>query len=312
MMFCRPVAMFFYSLVFIQSIGLAHAQEPSAAPGTQSSLGKFFGAVKKGATDGVNNGTQLTGNVKVLGYTMMHSDLAGNDQPAFCLDSAETGKLLTVAPMFGRPYQRADGTTGFTQMAKPAGKSHDKIEVNLQGVLPGLNCADLIAKDKLIAYVASGAAVTMAPTAANADPSKYCTQSMVPVDDGTGDQWCTRHDAMVIGRVHFEMNKGTGNYEQRFTRFDKAVSIGILQEGGKVDSQGNVTLPSNVQAGWDKVDRIQKEGNAKIQADMEARDASNAEKSMTRKAAFEKCKPLIKTDNAKMDAFKACVKEATS
>jgi hypothetical protein len=218
--------------------------------------------------------------------------------------------------MFGRPYQRADGTTGFTQMAKQVDRNHNKIEVNLQGVLPGLNCEDLIYKNKLNTYTASGSANGWAgvsgSNAAAVDPSKYCTQSMVPVDDGTGDQWCTRHDAMVIGRVHYEMNKNTGNYEQKFTRFDKAVSIGILQEGGKVDSKGNVTLPANVQSGWDKVDRIQKEGIAKNQADMDARDAANADKSMMRKAAFERCKPLIKNDNAKMDAFKVCVKNATN
>lgn len=143
------------------------------------------------------------------------------------------------------------------------------------------------------------------------DTSKICTYGQVPTRDGTGDQWCTMQDGMVIGRSHYTMNKATGNYEETLTRLKKPVSIGVLKAGGGVDNNGNATLPANVQAGWDNVDRIQKEGTARIQAESAARESANAERTMTRKAAFEKCKPLISSDNAQMTAFKACVKNAT-
>jgi len=147
--------------------------------------------------------------------------------------------------------------------------------------------------------------------AASIDPSKQCTYFHKPVGDGTGDQWCMMRDGMVIGRVHYEMNKQTGNYEPTLTRLEKPVSIGILAAGGSVDSKGNVKLPDNVQAGWDKVDRMKDEGAARVKAESEATQAANADKSVMRKAAMEKCKPLIKGDDAKMTAFKACFKDAT-
>lgn len=81
-----------------------------------------------------------------------------------------------------------------------------------------------------------------------------------------------------------------------------------------VDGQredGSRALPANVQAGWDNVDRIRNEGIKKNEADSAARETANADKAMLRKAAYEKCKPLIGGDNGKMDAFKACVHDAT-
>ena len=107
------------------------------------------------------------------------------------------------------------------------------------------------------------------------------------------------------------MNQASGNYEDQFTRFENPVSIGVLTAGGGVGKGGNATLPANAQAGWDNVDRIRNDGIKKIEADNAARTAANAEKSMTRKAAYEKCKPLIGGDTGKMDAFKACVHDAT-
>jgi len=81
-----------------------------------------------------------------------------------------------------------------------------------------------------------------------------------------------------------------------------------------VDGQredGSLALPANAQAGWDKVDRIQKEGIEKIQADSAARESANADKDLIRKAAFEKCKPLISGDNSRMESFKTCFQKAT-
>jgi hypothetical protein len=143
------------------------------------------------------------------------------------------------------------------------------------------------------------------------DTSNTCTYHLVPTSDGTGDQWCMVKDGRVIGRSHYTMNKTTGQYDETFTRLKEPVNIGVLKAGGGVDSNGKVTLPANVQAGWDNVDRIQREGTARIQAESAARESANADKSMMRKAAFEKCKPLISSDNSQMDAFKACVKNAT-
>jgi hypothetical protein len=143
-------------------------------------------------------------------------------------------------------------------------------------------------------------------SAASVDPSKQCTYHQIPIRDGTGDQWCVMKDGHAIGRVHYVMNKTTGNYEQEFTRFEKPVSSGVLTAGG-----GNPALPANAQAGWDNLDRMKADGFKKIEADSAARASANAEKSMTRKAAYAKCKPLIDGDNAKMDAFKACVHDAT-
>ena len=143
------------------------------------------------------------------------------------------------------------------------------------------------------------------------DPTKQCTQHHVAVDNGTGDQYCMRKDGTVVGITHYAKKADGSGYDMAYEPLKQSVSIGVLKVGGGVDSNGNTTLPGNVQAGWDKVDRIQKEGMEKIQADSAARESTNAEKSMIRKAAFEKCKPLISSDNSQMDAFKGCVKNAT-
>ncbi len=133
----------------------AYAEGPGATPPAEENfLSKLAGAVKKGVEDGVDNGVQSAGSVKVLGYTMLYSKLKGSNQPAYCLENADTGKLITVSPMFGSPYRRADGTIGFAAMAVPVDKYHNKVEVNLQGVLPGFTCADLIAKKGLTPYTA--------------------------------------------------------------------------------------------------------------------------------------------------------------
>jgi hypothetical protein len=121
--------------------------------------------------------------------------------------------------------------------------------------------------------------------AAAIDPSQYCTQHQIPVDDGTGDQWCMRKNAMVIGRVHYIMKNS--NYVPVFTRFEKEVSVGILQEGGRVDAKGNVVLPANVQAGWDKLDADKAAGLAKIQADDTAHKAQMERNNQARRAAFK-------------------------
>lgn len=119
------------------------------------------------------------------------------------------------------------------------------------------------------------------------DPSKQCTYFQKPVDDGTGDQWCMMRDGMVIGRVHYVMNKETGNYEQTLTRLKKPVSSGILSAGGGVDGAGNVKLPANVQAGWDNLDAMKAQGLAKIQADQATRDSQTASNRQARKEAFK-------------------------
>jgi hypothetical protein len=76
-------------------------------------------------------------------------------------------------------------------------------------------------------------------------------------------------------------------------------------------SDGKLALPAEVQAGWDKVDREKDQGYARIKAETTANQAANADKAMMRKAAMEKCKPLIRGGDAQMTAFKACFKEAS-
>lgn len=118
------------------------------------------------------------------------------------------------------------------------------------------------------------------------DPSKQCTYFQEPIRDGTGDQWCMMRDGMVIGRVHW-IPKPDGANVQEFTRFKKPVSVGVLKAGGGVDSKGNVTLPANVQAGWDNLDKMQAQGLAKIQADDAARKEQMARNNVARKKAFK-------------------------
>jgi hypothetical protein len=131
------------------------AQVAATAPEEEGFFSKLGSAIKKGVVEGTESGVALSGSVRMLGYVNQYSKLQGRELPAYCVASAETGKLLTVVPLFGEPYQRADGSTGFNQMAVPVDKHHDKLELNLGNVLPGLNCADLIASKKLIAYGAT-------------------------------------------------------------------------------------------------------------------------------------------------------------
>ncbi|MEQ1601459.1 MAG: hypothetical protein ABL885_06790 [Methylophilaceae bacterium] len=299
--------------------------EEATAPQEEGFLGKLVGAVKKGVSDGIDNGIQSTGSVKVLGYTMMYSKLQRSNQPAFCLANADTGKLITVAPEFGTPYLRVDGTTGFTVMSQPVDKYHNKIEVNLTGVLPGLTCADLIAKHKLNAYAASttgtGAlsAVTMQSQGAGCikpilsipyTARMLCGTNM---NDGIGSGV---FDISTSQLVSFERGQ-CADYKGDIIPIGKACIT--MFTSFRTDGQpptptyagGGSSRPAAAQAGWDKVDRIQLEGTARIEAESAARESANAEKSVMRKAAFEKCKPLINSDNSKMDAFKACFRDAT-
>ncbi len=190
------------------------ADDPAPPPAKKGFFGQLGAAVKQGVNDGVNNGVQSAGSVRILGYTVTYSKLQRSNQRAFCLANADTGKLITVSPMFGSPYRRADGTTGFAEMAVPVDRSHSQIEVNLQGVLPGFTCADLIAHNQLLAYSTNG----LIGTGTVAGPG------MLPVAPAAGQ------------------------------------------------------VPE--------------------------------ERSLIRKAAYEKCKPLLATDNARMDAFKACFNNA--
>jgi hypothetical protein len=207
--------MFFTSLLLMGCLtGPAFATDPDPSPppkkkGFFSQLGD---AVKQGVNDGVNNGIQTAGSVRILGYTMVYSKLARSNQRAYCLANADTGKLLTISPMFGSPYRRADGTTGFAEMTVPVDRMHQKIEVNMSGVIPGQSCGDMIARKTLTSYSANG----------------------------------------LVG-------------------------------GGPV--------------------------GAGVAAPVEPA-VSGEDMSLLRKAAYEKCKPLLAHDTARMDAFKACFAEA--
>lgn len=140
----------FYMVVFVLELMSLHDVMAGEAPTEQEGFfGKLMKDVSGAVKDGVDNGVQSAGPVKVLGYVMMFSKLKNSDQPAYCLANAETDKLITVSPMFGSPYKRADGTTGFVTMQQPVDKYHHKIEVNLLGTVPGHTCADLIAKKAL-------------------------------------------------------------------------------------------------------------------------------------------------------------------
>lgn len=152
------------SFVFIATTALmcVSCQQPSGkdaskadASASENSVGGFFNklgnSITEGVKNGVDNGIETSDSVGVLGYTLMPSKLARNTlQPAYCLDNPVTHKIITVAPMFGRPYRRADGTIGFAQTVKQVSQHTDKIEVNLNGVLPGKTCADLIKSRHLI------------------------------------------------------------------------------------------------------------------------------------------------------------------
>lgn len=130
----------------------AAAASPSSGPNFFEQLGN---AVKQGVKDGINNGIQTSDSVGVLGYTMMPMKMAHKTlQPAYCLENPVTHDIITNAPMFGRPYSRGDGTLGFAQTTKQTSEHTGKIEVNLNGVLPGNTCADLIAAHKLIPGIA--------------------------------------------------------------------------------------------------------------------------------------------------------------
>lgn len=154
--------------IFALSLVLAACQPQgqqagtSAAPQGTPGGGNFFdqlgNAIKQGVQNGVDNGIETSGSVGVLGYAMMPSKLANNTlQPAYCLENPVTHKVTTVAPMFGRPVMRADGTYGFAQTTKQVSEHTGKIEVNLNGVLPGQTCADLISSGKLTPGIAPDA-----------------------------------------------------------------------------------------------------------------------------------------------------------
>lgn len=119
------------------------------------------------------------------------------------------------------------------------------------------------------------------------DPTKVCTQLHVPVDNGTGDQYCMRKDGTVVGLIHYTRKTNGPGYDMAYEPLKQSVSIGVLKAGGGVASNGNVVLPANVQAGWDNVDAMKAQGLAKIQADQAARDAQLARNNATRKQAFK-------------------------
>lgn len=138
-------------------------QQEGAAPAgsqgqSQNSAGNFFeqlgNAVKEGVKSGIDNGIETSDSVGVLGYTMMPSKLTRRSEPAYCLENPATHKLITVAPMFGRPYLRPDNTTGFMQTTQQRSEHTQRIEVNLNGALPGQTCADLIANHRLTPGIA--------------------------------------------------------------------------------------------------------------------------------------------------------------
>lgn len=129
---------------------------PETTQNPKVSEGNFFdklgNAVAEGVKAGIDNGIETSGSVGVLGYVMMPSKLANNTmQPAYCLENPVTHKIITVAPMFGRPYARPDGTVGFEQTTQQVSQHTGKIEVNLNGVLPGSTCQDLVNTGRLIA-----------------------------------------------------------------------------------------------------------------------------------------------------------------
>ena len=305
--------------VLCLAVSTTIAAEPdAAAPAKPGLFGKFGDAVRKGVTDGVNNGVQSTGRVTVLGYTMAYSKLQRREIPAYCLANADTGKLITVSPMFGTPFQRDDGTAGFTQMAEPVDRNHDRIEVNLQGVLPGLNCADLIAQRKLSAYPGSSRGADAAagpPAAASTDTPQVMGCLTKPVAKVETDQVdaAIRKGLIPQGAYWVCVSRRSAQPESLLNIAEHKLyplPAGFTSaEGRRAD--GSTVLPANVQAGWDNVDRIQREGAARIQAQGADQQSANADRALLRKAAFEKCKPLIKGDNAKMEAFKACVAKAT-
>lgn len=121
-------------------------------------VGNFFdqlgNAVKEGVKNGIDNGIETSDSVGVLGYTMMPSKLTHRNEPAYCLENPATRKIITVAPMFGRPYQRPDGTTGFVQTTQQRSEHTHNVEVNLNGALPGQTCADLISGHRLTPGIA--------------------------------------------------------------------------------------------------------------------------------------------------------------
>ncbi|TAK91030.1 MAG: hypothetical protein EPO06_06855 [Burkholderiaceae bacterium] len=292
------------------------AEEPAPAEG--GFFGKLGNAVKKGISDGVDNGVQMSGSVKVLGYTMIYSNLARSDQPAFCLANADTGKLITVAPVFGRPFQRADGTTGFTQMAQPVDAHHSKIEVNVAHVLPGLNCADLVAKHGLNPYAVSGRMGNSG--ASESVPGKVTAASELEFSDCYGRYLEPAEKAQVSKAPQWResdghklcLNKVTGrpqNILNFTTHHLEDLPKGFTTVTG-LRADGSAAPQENVQAGWNKVDQTQREGMAKNEADSAARQSASADQSMLRKAAYEKCKPLIGSDNSKMEAFKSCYNNA--
>jgi hypothetical protein len=221
--------------------------------------------------------------------------------------------------VFGRPYQRSDGTTGFMQATKEVDRNHVMIEVNVLHVLPGLNCADLISKHQLNAYGASERA-NSGGTSEKGIPGKMTSASELEFADCYGRYLEPAEKAQMSKSKTWREGDGHKLCLNRLTgRPEKVLNFSthhfeVLPKGFSTVSgtraDGSFALSENVQAGWDKVDRIQREGIAKIEADGAARDSANSEKSIMRQAAFEKCRPLIQGDNSKMEAFKTCFNNA--
>ena len=175
----------------------------TAAGGDDHPVNRFVDKMGKSFSEGWENGAQMSGPVKVLGYVMAYSKLANANLRAYCLANPETGKIITAVPTFGRPYLRADGTTGFVQTVFPSDPHHVKLEINALGALPGNTCADLVRNNR---FERETAAVVRPQPAASAGSN--------------GDAACASHgglDAIVNdtrGRSFWECRDGS---RQRIT-----------------------------------------------------------------------------------------------
>lgn len=152
----RFIALFAASLFCVSCQPENNGTTQASAPA--NATGNFFeqlgNAVKEGVKNGIDNGIQTTDSVGVLGYTLMPSKLTGRNEPAYCLENPVTHQLITVSPMFGRPYPRPDGTIGFMETTKQVSQHTQKVEVNLNGVIPGNTCSDLISAHRLAPGIA--------------------------------------------------------------------------------------------------------------------------------------------------------------
>jgi hypothetical protein len=197
-----PVLLVWLPAVSAIADDLAVPPPTTATAGDDHPVNRFFDRMGKAVAEGVDNGSQMAGPVKVLGYVMAYSKLSNSMQRAYCLANPETAKIITVAPTFGRPYLRADGATGFVQTVHPADAHHVKLEVNVAGTLPGNTCADLVRNSRLEGEIAAARPQPAAPAG------------------GTGEAACAGHgglDAVVNdmrGRSFWECRDGS---RQRIT-----------------------------------------------------------------------------------------------